>query len=147
MDVEEPIFLKEAATAKELADNAKIVALCANVLILAAIFQVFDAMAIINNSALKGAGDTRFPALVGVCYAWTIFLPLCWVFTRLLDWGVAGAWGGATVYICALGLTLYWRWKRNAWEKIDIFRKKPFEPAELTERVTPYEPGEEITGS
>ena len=140
------IFLKEATTAAESAVNLRIVELCANVLVLAAIFQAFDAMAIINNSALKGAGDTRFPALAGVLYAWLIFLPLVWLFTDVMDWGVAGAWGGATVYICALGLTLLWRWKRNTWEKIDIFATKPFEPAPYAESPAPHEPGEEVSG-
>jgi MATE family multidrug resistance protein len=141
------LFLKAGTTAEEVANNQQILALCARVLILAAAFQVFDAMAIISTGALKGAGDTRFPMMASVIYGWVVFLPLCWVFTHALGWGVAGAWGGATIYIFAFGLTTLWRWRGKAWETIDIFGKKPFEPATLTEHVTPYEPGEEIAGS
>jgi MATE family multidrug resistance protein len=141
------LFLGTAKTAEDLAAHVQIVGLGAKILILAAIFQVFDAMGIVTSGALKGAGDTRFPMLITVIYGLALFLPLCYLFTYVMHLGVVGAWGGATVYICALGLTLLWRWRGRAWESIDIFRKKPFKPEQLTERITPYEPGEEIPGS
>jgi MATE family multidrug resistance protein len=141
------LFLGRPETAQEVATHLQIVALGARIMILAAVFQVFDAMGIVASSALKGAGDTRFPALVTVIYGFALFLPVCYVLTVVMGLGAVGAWGGATVYICALGLTLVGRWRSRAWESIDIFRKKPFRPEELTERVTPYEPGEEIPGS
>jgi len=141
------LFLGRAETVREAATHLTIVGLGARILILAAVFQVFDAMGIVASSALKGAGDTRFPALITVIYGLALFLPVCYLFTYVMGLGVVGAWGAATVYICALGLTLLWRWRSRAWESIDIFRKKPFRPEELTERVTPYEPGEEIPGS
>lgn len=139
-------FLKKPETAEAAADNLKILQLGTQILVFAAVFQVFDAMAIINNGALKGAGDTRFPMLATLSLGTVLFLPLCWVLTHKLKLGVVGAWGSAAAFICILGLTLLWRWRSGAWEKIDIFRRKPFEPAELTEHVTPYEPGEEIAG-
>ncbi|HUU42575.1 MAG TPA: MATE family efflux transporter [Planctomycetota bacterium] len=128
-------------------EEPEIIDMGAQAMILAAFFQTFDAMGIILSSALKGAGDTRFPAMMSILFGWVIFLPASLVMTRVLDWGIVGAWGGATVYICALGVTLYWRWKRNTWEKIDIFRTKPFRPTEVIDPMTPHEPGEEIAGS
>ena len=127
--------------------EAEIVRLGSQALILAAIFQAFDAMCIIYSGALKGAGDTRFPAMMSILYGWLVFLPASLFMTHVVHWGVAGAWGGATIFIMVLGVTLSWRWHHGRWEKIDIFKKKSLEPAELAERVTPYEPGEEITGS
>ena len=124
----------------------EIVELGSKALILAAIFQAFDAMCIIYSGALKGAGDTRFPAMMSILYGWVIFLPASLLMTRVLPWGIAGAWGGATIFIIVLGVTLHWRWRRGAWEKIDIFKGPLFEPAEVTERPAPHEPGEEIAG-
>ena len=141
------LFLPVPASAQEAATQAAIVALGARILILAALFQAFDAMGIVTASALKGAGDTRFPAVVTVIYGLALFLPLCGVFTWIKDWGVVGAWGAATIYICVLGLTLLVRWRGRAWESIDIFAAKPFRPEQLSERITPYEPGEEIPGN
>jgi hypothetical protein len=60
---------------------------------------------------------------------------------------VLGAWAGATLYIFALGVVILLRWRSRAWENIDIFRKRAAGPAELAERIAPYEPGEEIEGS
>jgi len=117
------LFLGHPATSQEAATNASIVALGARILILAALFQAFDAMGIVTASALKGAGDTRFPAVITVIFALALFLPLCWVFTSFWDWGVVGAWGAASLYIAALGVTLVLRWRSRAWESIDIFAK------------------------
>jgi len=125
----------------------EIVRLGSKALILAAIFQAFDAMCIIFSGALKGAGDTRFPAMMSILYGWLVFLPASLLMTRVIPWGIAGAWGGATLFIIVLGVTLFFRWHRGAWEKIDIFRKTPYEPAQYTEHPAPYEPGEEISGS
>jgi MATE family multidrug resistance protein len=127
--------------------DADVVRIGANVLILAAAFQAFDAMCIIYSSALKGAGETRFPAVVSVAYNWFIFLPSSLLMGWVLDWGAEGAWGGATLFICALGLTLRRRWNLGDWKKIDIFRTQRFEPAPLVEHPIPHEPGEEISGS
>ncbi len=125
------------------ADAEAVVALGSEILILAAIFQLFDAMGIVSSSALKGAGDTRFPMLVTVVLGLAVFLPSCFAL-KALGYQALGAWISATLYILLLGVALLWRWKSRAWENIDIFRKAP-EPAELPARPTPYEPGDETS--
>ena len=122
----------------------EIVALGSRVLIIVAAFQFFDALCIVCGGALKGAGDTRFPAMMHVIYAWVIFLPISYVLTYRLNKGLVGAWLGACVFIIIFGVTLLWRWRGHAWERIDIFARKPFPRAELPGHVAMYEPSEEI---
>ena len=45
-------------------------------LLYAALFQGFDALAVVFIGALRGAGDTRWTASAAFIGAWLIFLPL-----------------------------------------------------------------------
>ena len=123
---------------------AEVVSLGAKILILAAAFQLFDGMGIVSSSALKGAGDTRFPMLTTIVLGLLVFVPLCFIF-RAFAFGALGAWVAATIYIFLLGIVLLARWSTHAWENIDIFRKKAAEPVEVPSRPTPYEPGDETS--
>ncbi len=100
-------------------------------LIFAAIFQAFDAFAIISYGALKGAGDTRFPMFAQVACAWLVFIPLAFFLTKGLGMGVTGAWLAVTVNIALVSVVNFWRFASDAWHKIDIFRGT--QPAPLPE--------------
>jgi MATE family multidrug resistance protein len=91
-------------------------------LILASIFQAFDALAIVTLGALRGAGDTRFPAVVTVVVGWGIMLPLGYALTFWAGLGYVGAWSAAAVQTALASLILFWRFVGEAWRKIDIFQ-------------------------
>ncbi len=102
-------------------DSPHIIQIGATLLVFAAIYQFFDAMYIVYNGALRGAGDTLVPAIVtGV---------LCWGLTvlggRLLanrfpQWGAAGPWAAATLYGAVLGAFIYVRFARGRWKEIKL---------------------------
>ncbi|MCK5557438.1 MAG: MATE family efflux transporter, partial [Candidatus Hydrogenedentes bacterium] len=101
--------------------DPEVVRIGSRILIVAAVFQVFDAMAIVMRGALKGAGDTRWVTMFTVLYGWLVFLPTSYLFAFRLDLGAPGAWVGAALYIFCLGVTLLWRFHSEKWRKIDIF--------------------------
>lgn len=103
--------------------NAKptIVAAGSRMLILAAIFQAFDALGIISHGALRGAGDTKVPAIVDIAAGWLLLIPLGYVLTFTLGWGYLGAWTAAAVQIATVGIIFFARFVSEAWRKIDIF--------------------------
>ena len=90
-------------------------------LVLAAIFQAFDALGIMSHGALRGAGDTKFPAIIDIAGGWLLLLPLGYALTFPLGWGYVGAWTAAAVQIAVVGLIFFWRFVSEAWRKIDIF--------------------------
>ena len=98
-------------------------------LIFAAAFQAFSALSIISLGALRGAGDTRFPAVIGIVSGWGVMLPLGWLLTRSAGLGYVGAWTAASIHIATLGVLFFWRFAGEAWRKIDIFAGAPAEPA------------------
>lgn len=102
----------------------KVIELGVNILICAAVIQVFDAMSIIYRSALRGAGDTIWLAGISALGAIVILggggLFITKVFPGL---NALGPWFACTGNIIAIGLTYRWRFKSNHWRKIDIFEK------------------------
>ena len=97
-----------------------VISLGAKILIMAGIFQLSDGFGICSNGALRGAGDTRFVMIVGLSYAWLLFIPLSYIFGFVLNWGVIGAWFGASIYIILYGITVFIRFRRGKWESIKI---------------------------
>ncbi|MCK4343151.1 MAG: MATE family efflux transporter [Phycisphaerae bacterium] len=95
------------------------------VLIWAAVFQVFDAMAITHINALRGAGDTRWPAIMMGVLCWTIFICggylLAW---KVPAWGINGPWSMCTLYIVLFGSVSMWRWFGGRWRSIRLFDEK-----------------------
>lgn len=89
-------------------------------LIIAAFFQAFDALAVVFSGALRGAGDTRWTMVASLIGAWVIFLPLAYLFAMPLHMNFVGAWLGATVYICVLGLACWYRFRQGMWRHMRI---------------------------
>jgi len=90
-------------------------------LILAAIFQAFDALGIMSHGALRGAGDTKIPAIIDIAAGWLLLIPLGYFLTFVLKLDYIGAWGAAAVQIAIVGFVFFWRFDSEAWRKIDIF--------------------------
>jgi len=92
------------------------------ILLYAALFQFSDAIGILSGGALRGAGDTRFPAIVNSAVAFLFFLPLASVLGRPQVWGLHGCWIAATLYIWIIDVILFWRFASERWRKINIFK-------------------------
>ena len=101
----------------------EVVRIASAVMICAVIFQVFDGLSIAYNSALRGAGDTFWPAALFVVSHWLIVVGGGWLVATLRpQWGSIGPWAAATFLIVFLGFALWWRWHSRAWRRIDIFK-------------------------
>jgi len=101
-------------------------------LILAAVFQGFDAITIVLSGALRGAGDTRWMTVVTGLTSYLIFLPAACLLAFGLNLGAVGAWAGATIYIITLSGLMLWRWHAERWRSIRIFRDEPPSEASLS---------------
>jgi MATE family multidrug resistance protein len=110
----------------------------ATVLTWAAVFQVFDAMAITHMNALRGAGDTRWPAVLMFVCCWSIFIAGGYYVAKAFPaLGVAGPWMMCTMYIIVVGLSLMWRWYGQRWRNIAIFSDQPPQQAVETPDEAP----------
>lgn len=105
---------------KEVQDFSAILHYGRYLLIMVAIYTVFDALGIVFSAGLKGAGDTRFVMWTAVIAGWTFFVPPVYLTVSVFHGGLIVAWVWATLYIVLLGLVYYWRFRRGKWKTIDM---------------------------
>jgi len=104
----------------------KVIKAGVNILICAAIFQVFDAATIIYSSSLRGAGDTMWLAAVSsVGTMMVLGLGGLFIVKFFPELGSLGPWIAATINIIVAGLANRWRFKSNKWMRINLFRRRP----------------------
>jgi MATE family multidrug resistance protein len=101
--------------------DPEVLALGHTLLILAAVFEAFDAINIVALGALRGAGDTFWVAVLTFAFAYFFFLPLSAGLAFPAGLGAVGAWIGATAYIIGLSGLLFRRFHSNRWREIQIF--------------------------
>jgi MATE family multidrug resistance protein len=90
-------------------------------LVFAAAYQAFDALYIIYNGALRGAGDTFVPAVATAALCWGITVFGGYAVARLRPgWGVGGPWAAALAYGVILGVWMFARFKRGRWKLIKL---------------------------
>ena len=96
-----PVWLVDVFT-----DEPHVIILGAQLLFIAAIFQLFDGVQVVAAGALRGAGDVRAPFLAVVGAHWLIGLPLALFFCFGLGWGASGLWWGVTGGLVAVSIVL-----------------------------------------
>jgi MATE family multidrug resistance protein len=117
--------------------TAKIIEIGAALMICAAVFQTLDALGIVYNGALRGAGDTIWPGVITIIYSWAFIVGGGWAMAVLFpQLESVGPWIGAAVYIGALGVTMAVRFESGRWRRIKLL-----DPAERdAARVAPVGP-------
>lgn len=105
--------------------SAEIVSAATKILICAAVFQVFDAIAITLSGALTGAGDTVWPGIANIVVSWACTVGLGWLMCEMFpELQSLGPWIGAAAYIIVLGILYYFRWRGGYWRTIRLVEKK-----------------------
>ena len=92
-----------------------VAAVAAQVLVIAAAFQVFDALVMAISGGLNGAGDTRWVMVSSLLAAWLIKVPLAYLGTLVLGFGAAGAWCAFTIELVVLSFVFLHRMRGQAW--------------------------------
>jgi len=101
-------------------DDSDVMALGRPLLLIGALFQIFDLMGIVSEGALRGAGDTRWPFLVQTAFGWGFFVPAAYGVGVMLDGGLTAAWAAGVVYVGALAFVMVRRFRSGAWQRISI---------------------------
>ena len=108
------------------AEAEELVRIGSTVMIAAAVFQVFDAMAIVLSGALRGAGDTVWPGIATILLSWGCIVGLGHLLVATAPrLGSLGPWIGAAAFIITLGSALLWRFVGGKWREIKLVERAP----------------------
>lgn len=79
-----------------------------------------EAVRLVLQNALLGAGDARRVMVASIGLQWGFFLPLAYWLGPVSGYGLAAIWSAQVVY-CALQAVVFWgMWRRGSWMKIEV---------------------------
>jgi MATE family multidrug resistance protein len=111
------VALRQQIAAAYTSDLA-VQALCAYLLLFAALFQLSDATQVATSSAIRGYKVTRQPMQIQLLAFWGFALPLgCWLGLGH-DMAAAGFWIGLTIGLTVAAVLLSWALHKLSLEKI-----------------------------
>ena len=90
--------------------DENVLAVGASLLLLAAVFQLFDGIQGVITGTLRGIGDTRTPMIVNLIAHWAVGLPTGYLLCFVVGWGVFGLWIGLSLGLIVTGVILFWVW-------------------------------------
>jgi MATE family multidrug resistance protein len=88
----------------------------ASLLLVAALFQLFDGAQVVATGVLRGVGDTRTPMISNLVAHWFVGLPLGAALCFWQGWDVVGLWVGLSVGLVGVAFVLMAAWSRRVAE-------------------------------
>ena len=100
------------ALARGFTADPAVIRLAARLLVVAAVFQLFDGGQVVSAGALRGLGDVKLPTVITFVAYWLIALPGGYLLAFRLDAGPVGVWAGLAAGLCCAALLLARRFHR-----------------------------------
>lgn len=115
-----PFFLLANPETSGGADIAALTDTAAWLLRFVAAYSVFDALAVVYSSALRGAGDTVFPMLITLFSSWLIMVLPAAIIIRSDHASILGLWLTCTAHISFSGMCMLMRYLSGRWQRIHL---------------------------
>lgn len=90
-------------------DNAEVIILASQLLVVAALFQLSDGLQVVILGALRGLQDVKIPTVICFIAYWIIGFPVSWYYGKAENLGSMGIWLGLLAGLSASALMLYIR--------------------------------------
>lgn len=91
-------------------NDARVIAIGKSILLLGALFQLFDGAQVVATGALRGLADTKTAMFANLAGHWFLGLPMGLYLCFTLSKGVYGLWVGLSMGLIFVALILFWRW-------------------------------------
>ncbi len=106
-------FFAGGMIANWFVDEPAVVSLAARLLVVAALFQMFDGVQVIGAASLRGIADVKVPALITFAAYWMVALPLGYFFGIRAGFGATGVWTGLAIGLAFAAVFLARRFARQ----------------------------------
>lgn len=94
--------------------DAEVIAIAAQLLIIATLFQLSDGAQVVLLGALRGLHDVKWPTFITFLAYWAVALPLAFVLGKTLNMGTWGVWIGLGIGLTLSASLLYWRFNTKS---------------------------------
>jgi len=101
--------------------DVRVIEVAAQLLIIAAIFQLFDGAQVIGLGILRGMGDVNVPTMITFLAYWVIGLPLGYWLGLYLGLGATGVWYGLVAGLGVASILLYLRFTATTKKHIENY--------------------------
>ncbi|WP_273566318.1 MATE family efflux transporter [Maribacter halichondriae] len=125
-----PTLYLDLDNALNLADNSEVIVLAAQLLLVAAFFQISDGIQVVVLGALRGLQDVRIPTLITFIAYWLIGFPISYYLGLYTDLKSMGIWIGLLSGLSASAIMLYIRFNYLTKRLIRSRVNSPFEGGE-----------------
>ena len=96
----------------EIVDNNEIIWIASRLLLVAAVFQIFDGVQVVVLGALRGLQDVKIPMYITFIAYWLIGFPISFYLGKYTDLKAIGIWIGLLAGLSSAALFLYIRFAR-----------------------------------
>jgi len=93
--------------------DIEVVKIASGLLIIAAIFQVFDGLQVVMLSTLRGMADVQLPMFIAFFAYMVLGLPMSYLLAFKMMLGPQGIWYGYVAGLAAAGILFYLRFQYN----------------------------------
>jgi MATE family multidrug resistance protein len=97
--------------------DAGVIALAAQLMLLAGLFQFSDGIQVTSNGTLRGLKDTRVPMVITLFAYWMVGMPVGWWLAFHQGMGARGMWMGLIAGLSMAAVLLFTRFWRNAFHE------------------------------
>lgn len=101
-------------------DDPAILALGFWVFVLAFLSEPARTVNIVMGGALRSTGDAAFISYSTIAVIWLFSVPLAYVLTITLAWGIYGVLAAAVVDESVRAVIKWWRWRRGHWREYGV---------------------------
>jgi len=88
-----------------------VIDIAAQLLIIAALFQLFDGTQVVGLGILRGMGDVNIPTFITFLAYWVVGLPIGYLLGLHLHLGVKGVWAGLVFGLMTSSILLFFRFQ------------------------------------
>ncbi|GAB3016881.1 MATE family efflux transporter [Cyclobacterium sediminis] len=90
-------------------EDSQVVEMAANLLVIAAVFQLSDGLQVVALGALRGLSDVKVPTLVTLLAYWVVGLPLGYLLAFKFHYNELGIWFGLLIGLTLTAIMLFYR--------------------------------------
>jgi MATE family multidrug resistance protein len=119
-----PYIFVDINDVKNLTENLEVIAISANLLLVAAVFQISDGLQVVVLGALRGLQDAKIPMYITFVAYWGIGFPISIYLGLETELKAVGVWIGLLAGLTAAAIFLYIRFNYLTKKLIKNYRYK-----------------------